>query len=169
MMNMKESSSMADTSAVPMQFKEQLDSVYRTYFGIHHALSHDSLDVAKKSVEKFSVALKTVDMSLIDNQAHMAWMKELDILKQSAVKIAQAKTIDEARTAFETLSASMIRVAHQFGTTGKVAVYRFHCPMAFNQKGADWLQGTSEIANPWFGSAMFKCGSLEETISKGTP
>ena len=166
-MDMKESSTITDSSAAPMQFNMQLDNVYRAYFGIHYGLSHDSLDVAQKSAEKFLAALKTVDMTLLGPQTHMVWMKELDILKQNADMISRAKTIDEARTAFETLSASMIRVAHQFGATGKVAVYRFHCPMAFNQKGADWLQGTSDIANPWFGSAMFTCGSLEETISKG--
>ena len=168
-MNMKESSTMTDSSAAPMQFNVQLDNVYRAYFGIHHGLSHDSLDVAQKSAEKFLSALKTVDMTLLGPQVHMVWMKELDILRKSADKISLAETIDEARKAFETLSASMIRVAHQLGTTGKVAVYRFHCPMAFNQKGADWLQETSEIANPWFGSQMPKCGSLEETISTGTP
>jgi len=36
--------------------------------------------------------------------------------------------------------------------------------MAFNNRGANWLQGTPEIQNPYFGAAMFRCGSLTETI-----
>jgi len=168
-MDMKETAPMADTSGVSMQFKEQLDNVYRAYFEIHKALSTDSLDASVKSAGKFTTALKTVDMTLLSHQAHTAWMKELDMLNTSAGNIAGAKTIDDARISFNMLSQVMIRVARQFGVTGKVAIYRFHCPMAFENKGADWLQESAETANPWFGSSMPKCGSLEETISKGTP
>lgn len=166
-MDMEKSSSAADTAAVPVRFREQLDDVYLAYYAVHHGMSTDSLDEARKSAEKFAAALGNVDMALLGHQAHMNWMKELDILKKKNDEILQAETLDEARSSFELLSASMIRVAHRFGTTGKVPVYRYHCPMAFDQKGADWLQGTSEIANPWFGSSMLKCGSLEDTISTG--
>jgi len=106
-------------------------------------------------------------MTLLKDKAYMAWMDELNIIKKNTEALSKAGTLDEARKAFEPLSASLIRVAHRFGTTGKVTLYRFHCPMAFNSKGADWLQGKSDIENPWFGSSMFTCGSLVETISEG--
>ncbi|MCE5251165.1 efflux RND transporter periplasmic adaptor subunit [bacterium] len=153
--------------AVPDQFKAQLDSVYASYFRIQYALSHDSLEGAHKAGATFLGALGTVNMELLKDKAHMAWMDELNNLKKNGDAVSKAGTIEIARAAFEPLSAVMIRVAHRFGTTGRVAVYRFHCPMAFNNKGADWLQGKTDLENPWFGSSMLKCGSLEETISEG--
>ena len=34
----------------------------------------------------------------------------------------------------------------------------FACPMAFDDRGARWIQGPGPIANPYFGSAMLRCG-----------
>jgi len=46
-------------------------------------------------------------------------------------------------------------------STGQVeTLYRAHCPMAFGNRGADWLQATEEIANPYFGAKMFRCGDI---------
>jgi hypothetical protein len=33
-----------------------------------------------------------------------------------------------------------------------------------NGKGADWLSKEKEIKNPYYGSQMLNCGSVEETI-----
>ena len=69
--------------------------------------------------------------------------------------------------AFETLSTVVARTVKSFGSTGATPIYRFHCPMAFDNKGADWLQRKHGTENPYFGSAMFKCGSEEETLVEG--
>lgn len=157
----------ADTFAVPDTFKTQLDSVYAAYFRVQYALSHDSPEKAAKESSQILEALKHVDMTLLEHDAHMAWMKELKNLQESSKAVESAQTIDAAREAFKPLSDALIRVAHELGTSGKLAVYRFHCPMAFDNKGSDWLQDKPELENPWFGSSMLKCGSLEETISVG--
>ena len=39
--------------------------------------------------------------------------------------------------------------------------------MAFNNRGADWLQNKPGLENPYFGAAMFSCGVLEEIIEPG--
>ena len=38
-------------------------------------------------------------------------------------------------------------------------IYIFHCPMT---KG-DWLQASEEMANPFYGFKMLKCGELQAT------
>ncbi|MCB0295126.1 MAG: DUF3347 domain-containing protein, partial [Calditrichaeota bacterium] len=45
------------------------------------------------------------------------------------------------------------------------SVYRYHCPMAFDNKGADWLQDKQGVENPYFGSAMFRCGEEVEKVA----
>jgi len=36
--------------------------------------------------------------------------------------------------------------------------------MAFNNKGADWLQIDEDIRNPYFGASMYKCGQVIDVI-----
>ena len=43
-------------------------------------------------------------------------------------------------------------------------VYLLHCPMAFNDTGADWLSNSTEIKNPYFGSKMLTCGSVKDSV-----
>ena len=44
--------------------------------------------------------------------------------------------------------------------------YLMHCPMAFKNKGADWLQNSKDVINPYYGDKMLTCGSTKETIAK---
>jgi Cu(I)/Ag(I) efflux system membrane fusion protein len=39
--------------------------------------------------------------------------------------------------------------------------------MAFDNKGAYWLQDSEEIANPYFGAAMLRCGEKAGELGKG--
>lgn len=148
---------------VPPEFSPQLKPVFDTYFRIQSALSSDSLEDAKIAAVDFVKALDAVDMTLLQGPAHHAWMKELEASKGSASTIVTADDINKAREGFALLSESMIVVAREFGTGGE-SVYRLKCPMAFDNRGADWLQSETPTANPYFGAAMFKCGSLKETI-----
>lgn len=74
------------------------------------------------------------------------------------------KSLSERRQQFKPLSDAMIRLvrAHRPATT----LFVEHCPMAFDT-GADWLATTEQIANPYFGSQMFRCGSVKERLAPG--
>jgi Cu(I)/Ag(I) efflux system membrane fusion protein len=39
--------------------------------------------------------------------------------------------------------------------------------MAFDNKGAVWFQEASELANPYFGAMMLRCGETKKVWSKG--
>lgn len=105
-------------------------------------------------------------MTLLSGEDHVAWMREISVLTAQSGGIASAAAIDGARTSFGALSESMIRVARRFGAPDEKPVYLFHCDMAFKGKGADWLQTVKVTGNPFFGSAMFSCGELKETIAR---
>jgi len=147
-------------------FREQLDPVYSAYFEIQAGLSLDDLAKSKSAAKALLSALNKVDMTLLGNTEHLAWMKLSSTLKETASAVT-AGDIRNARTAFEPLSTVVARTVKSFGSTGATPIYRFHCPMAFDNKGADWLQRKHGTENPYFGSAMFKCGSEEETLVEG--
>lgn len=150
---------------VPEVFKTQIDGILSAYFKIQQALSQDNFKEARDGAKKLPEALDTVDMGLLTGAAHMAWMKEQKALKKGAQDVAGAKDIEGARLSFILLSDSLYTVAKRFGTSGTQPILRFHCPMVSGGKGAYWLQNKPGIENPYFGSAMFKCGDQVETIS----
>ena len=82
--------------------------------------------------------------------------------------IGKAEDLQTARTSFYDLSEGMIRTVRVFGASGQEPVLVFHCPMAMDGAGADWLQSTTGTENPYYGSMMFKCGSQTETLTGST-
>jgi len=144
-------------------FLTQLQNLFDAYFKVQNALSLDSHKDAQKASKNLGKVLQGIDMALLKGKAHQVWMKEAAGIGKSAANIEAAGDIEKTRSGFALLSESMIAVAKQFGT-GKQPVYRLHCPMAFDNRGADWLQNKKQTANPYFGSAMFRCGSIKETF-----
>ncbi|RMH74269.1 MAG: efflux RND transporter periplasmic adaptor subunit [Gemmatimonadetes bacterium] len=149
---------------VPPVFQRQLDAVFSAYFEIQQALSHDNLEDAKAAGNAMTRALENVDMSVLQDDAHHLWMSHLPVLKDNAAGIARAIVIDIARTKFEKLSTTLISVAKQFDISDTQPVLVFHCPMAFGDQGADWLQNKPGVENPYFGAQMLRCGEQIETI-----
>jgi Cu(I)/Ag(I) efflux system membrane fusion protein len=156
-----------ETFAVPAPFIVQVDGLVSEYFNIQQALSHDNYKEAITFADAFMKKLDRVDMGLLKDKAHMAWMEHLALLKKSVNAIAAAKDIKKARDFFDDLSDSLYEVTKQFGLSTTQPVYRFFCPMANDNKGAYWLQNKTGTENPYFGSKMFKCGSQVEIVSPG--
>jgi Cu(I)/Ag(I) efflux system membrane fusion protein len=148
---------------VPSAFKTSIDGVADGYFKIQHALSSDSLEDAKKGGNLLLEKLAAVDMNLLSGKPHMEWMKQEKKIKGAARKLVQAGDIEEARVQLEVLTGAMTMVIKNFGST-KETVYRFHCPMAFDNKGAYWLQNHKDTRNPYFGASMLLCKDSVESL-----
>jgi len=141
----------------------QVDAILKAYFEGADALSRDNAEKAKKAGKAIAKTLSGIDMGRMGQSLHLAWMPHHGRLKAATLKLAQSKSLDGARAAFRDVSNVLIETVKAVDYRGKLAVYRFHCPMAFGE-GADWLQQKDGTANPYFGSKMFKCGSLEEKL-----
>lgn len=70
----------------------------------------------------------------------------------------------DLRVQFKPLSKLMIDFATAFGPFEQ-PVFVQHCPMADQNKGADWLSVQKNIRNPYFGDAMLTCGSTIREIN----
>ncbi|UCC98647.1 MAG: efflux RND transporter periplasmic adaptor subunit [Phycisphaerales bacterium] len=151
---------------VPGAFREQLWSIVEKYLSIHQALAGDNKDRAVAAARAATEALSAVDMTLLAGQPHELWMKRSDKINEALDLIEEAGQIEKTRQAFEQLSNELITVVKHFGVPENRSLNRFHCPMAFNNKGADWLQGNADTLNPYFGASMLKCGEVAEAIGK---
>lgn len=150
-------------SAMDPAFHKQFNKVVENYLAIGHALAKDSAEEAIGAVKNTSAALAKVDMKLLTGDDHMAWMKHEAELKKILSRTGKSKKIEAIRKNFAPLSEEMMTTLQRLGTSG-AALYQFKCPMAFDNKGATWLQNDEGTRNPYFGSAMLKCGEVIEVI-----
>lgn len=148
---------------VPEAFSKQVDGVLSLVLEIGDVLADDNMDIAAAS--KVRRALAEVDMTVLTGGAHERWMSSLIELGQALDKMVDASDIESFRAAFASLSFEMVRVVKMFGPFHGGPVYEVHCPMAFNNRGAVWLQKDKAIRNPYFGKAMLGCGDMVETIA----
>lgn len=154
---------------LPKAFRAQIDGVLEPYFQVHAGLSLDNLELAREGATKLLTALERVEMALLRGSAHDSWMHEQKDLQKNAQGLVDADNINDARAAFAPLSESMALISERFGTSGEQTVLRFHCPMAFDGRGADWLQNHPGTENPYFGAVMYRCGTQTGTIAPGPP
>jgi Cu(I)/Ag(I) efflux system membrane fusion protein len=88
-------------------------------------------------------------------------------IKLAASDAAAAKDIAGQRVAFDRASEAAIALVQQSGNPMPVPLRIARCPMAFDNRGARWLQRAEVLANPYFGASMLTCGSVDATIAPG--
>ena len=149
---------------VPTAFRTQLSEVFDAYFEIQQGLSLDDFERSARGAEGVAAALEGTDMGLLRGEAHAVWMEVLKGLRAGSEGVRGAADVEAARAVFDPLSTALAQVAREFGTGREGEVFRFHCPMAFGNQGASWLQEGERTENPYFGSRMYRCGSQKEAF-----
>ncbi len=134
------------------EYQERLDELLDAYLAIQQALSADRLTDAVAAAETI--------VSIAAGDDHTTGLPCGD-LRSSGAQLIAAEHIDPARAAFALLSESMIAVVSARPAHSRT-LYRIHCPMAFDNRGADWLQVDMSVTNPYFGATMLRCGTVRE-------
>jgi len=150
--------------SVNSEFRDQLARVFDRYFAIQKALADDTSASAAKAANESLDALKAVDTGLLTGEDHDNWMQASTDIQTILTKAGQTEEIKSQREEFYLLSQQMTEVARRFGSALQGPVYLLHCPMAFDNKGAGWLQLDDQTRNPYFGAEMPQCGGVEEVI-----
>ncbi|HEY5691950.1 MAG TPA: efflux RND transporter periplasmic adaptor subunit [Cyclobacteriaceae bacterium] len=139
------------------KFRVQLSSILAPYLVTKDALVKTNAADAAKASKDLKAAIGKVDMKLVKDDAHHAWMKLLVTLNDAVAKIESAADVEMQRKSFSAFSDAYYESIQQFGVSGLEAYYQF-CPMAFKNAGAHWISQNKEIQNPYFGEKMMKCG-----------
>ena len=143
------------------QKKPATASILEAYFQIKNGLVTDDKNAAAKGGTALLAAFSTFDMSKLSGETHKEYMEIYENAKEQAEHIVKS-SIDHQREHFETLSTDISDLITLLGTDKKV--YQAFCPMASDGKGAVWLSEFKEIKNPFFGSKMLTCGSVQKEI-----
>ncbi|PTS99156.1 hypothetical protein DBR11_13100 [Pedobacter sp. HMWF019] len=145
----KESMASSKTSEAVSLKDDQLNAIYPYYQHLTAALIEADATEAKVAAAAIELGAKEIpDAGSISSQAS---------------KIAATNDIEAQRIEFAALSTNFIALLKKGGMGGG-ELYIAHCPMASNDKGADWVTNSREIKNPYFGESMLTCGTIKETL-----
>ncbi len=126
-------------------------SIITNYLALKEALAEDD---EKRALQQAQLLNQTIqELSISANEAKSGLVKLTG-------DVAKSKNITMARIHFQFLSDAIIALAQQNNPLDDKLYLQF-CPMADNDKGAFWLSTEAEIKNPYYGSMMLRCGSVE--------
>lgn len=148
------------TIAVPDTFKVALGKVFDGYIRIQSALALDDLPKAKEEFSSMHAKLHVIPKKGLDSAAKAEWDSTDARFMAALHPMGSAETLEAFRENFPDFTIVLTEAIEKFGIAGNESIYQFHCPMAENGQGADWLQKDSVMANPYYGSSMLKCGEL---------
>lgn len=149
---------------VPSGFREQLTRLLAAYLAISSSLSGDNLLEAKRAVGQFRSALASIQSDELEGETLASWNREHANLTKIVGRLSEAEELKTARSGFALLSDEMLVVMRSFGVQGERPTYELHCPMAFDGRGASWLQDNDQPRNPYFGASMLPCADRVEQI-----
>ncbi len=144
------------------EFRESLENLVDNYLQLSNALADDELGASKKAFAK--VKESTIATNAPTGDTYSLWRDAKKGLVKTFTRLSNVEDIEDARGVFEDVSKEVISLEKHYLKGHGDTRYLAYCPMAFNDKGAYWIQGDQEINNPYFGAQMLKCGVIKDTL-----
>lgn len=155
------SESPATVTSRPEAFKNGVADSVNAYLDAQEALADDDLSAYNTHAERLIDAIDAVPTAGLMGEDLGIWRTNAKALRPSATY----DDIERARADFEPMSNAIFVLIDRFGVPDEAPLYIAYCPMAFDFEGADWLQRTEAIDNPYFGAAMLQCGEILRTVA----
>jgi Cu(I)/Ag(I) efflux system membrane fusion protein len=135
---------------LPSDQLAQVMAAIEAYLPVTAHLAGDKPEEALTAAEKLAAALEQVSIPEV-----------------ASTSTAMKSATDEAslRQAVKVATEALQVVIRSGGDDQLGHLYLVHCPMAFKGAGADWFSSEAKVENPYFGSRMFSCGDITETLS----
>lgn len=133
------------TSALRVVFMQPVQSVFDNYVKVQGALAQDSLEGVAGTAAVMAKAIRGDSMKMLPPK-----------VAEQTEALAKANDLETARTAFKSLSESLIRYLKEQKVPAGT-YFEAYCPMA----KASWLQTDKTIINPYMGKGMIHCGQIK--------
>jgi len=145
--NAENTETVAEEAQVNPKFADaKVNEVYQHYIHLKTALVNEDEKEATAGAKMLATA-----------------MKDANIASENIASVADAKDIKGKRVKFSELSNELAETFKKSKIESGV-VYKQYCPMANDNNGGYWLASEKKIKNPFYGSKMMGCGSVEEEI-----
>lgn len=129
------------------------------YLALQTALAADNTNDAHAAFGKLREA---VSATMVHGEGDLATKTTAALAQlKDSITAPAAKDIAVLRTRFQPITMRLIAMQMLAGNTSGSVLYVMHCPMAFDNTGADWLQRDNTLINPYFGASMLHCGAIK--------
>lgn len=149
-----------EVKEVETKFEHKADNIEATF-------SDEKVAAVFNEYIKLKTALINTDAATAANAASdlMTAFANIGVdetVMTAAQKIVESSDIEAQRSAFVGVTNAVEPML--IGALDEGTIYKQYCPMAFKNTGAYWLSESKEIANPYFGDKMYRCGRVDKTI-----
>ncbi len=151
---------------VTKAFLESIAPVVDAYLGAQEKLAADDFEGAKEALAQLGREVNEIEPPG-SREALEAWQESASVFVSHVRHVAKSEDIGGMRSAFEMLSMEIERVLERFGNPSADPVRLAFCPMAFDSRGARWVQRDGPLQNPYYGEAMLRCGEWRANILPG--
>jgi Cu(I)/Ag(I) efflux system membrane fusion protein len=148
------------------EFMASLEPVLGSYLSVQERLGEDDFEAAKTAMRALEREVGRVQPPS-SSEAREAWTSISEGLLQHVTEGAESDDIEAARVIFEQLSHQIRSLLERFGNPLSSPLRLAFCPMAMNNRGAEWIQRGEQIDNSYFGAAMRRCGEVRATVEPG--
>ena len=146
-------------------FNKSFGLVLNSYYALKDAFVKEDTMAITTTAKKLMQAADSLQLNDLKADASLIETAKMNVQNVSdEVKGLLGEVgIENKRKSFQIITSDMfdlIRVVHY----DKEMVYLTHCPMAFDNKGADWLSSTSDIVNPYLPKKLIDCGEVKDSV-----
>lgn len=139
------------------------DQIVSAYLQLKNALVNDDSKAAAIAAKEIIKAFKSFDISEYSSDEEAELADIIENASEQAEHISEnVGNIEHQREHFEIISNDIIDLLAITGSS--ITLYQTRCPMFNNGKGGIWLSETKEIKNPFYGSKMLTCGSVQKEL-----
>jgi len=153
---------------LPDPLAQQLLHALDAYLTLQQTLAADDAPAAQTAAASLAQAWSSLDLQALSDDTLALWNKHATGLDTLLDQMHQADSLPAIRSPFAAVSDALADLLRPLWT-GPPTLYLIHCPMAFSNRGANWLQRDNHIRNPYFGVSMLTCGSITTTIPAPAP
>ena len=136
-------------------------AIINDYLMLKNSLAKDDSKAAASAGKMLFETMKKTDINQLDAKKKSVYKEIAESMEENAEHIAAGTgSIEHQREHFDLLSKDVNDLIETFGSEQKL--YKDFCPMYNDNKGAIWISEKKEIVNPYQGSKMLTCGSMQK-------
>jgi membrane fusion protein, copper/silver efflux system len=150
-------------SMMDSSFQSSLQRIIHTYNNLKDLLVESNFTAAQQEAKSLQTEIQQITLDSLPNTDKVSIQKDLEDLSKSSQQLMSCLSLKDQRISFEQLSSDMIKLCEK-GVCFNDTVYIQHCPMAFDDHGADWISLSPIIMNPYWGDKMLHCGEVKRAL-----
>lgn len=145
-------------------FQSELGAFWGAYFTLQDTLANDDVEGSRAALAAFVKTVEALSGDSLSGDAKVFWRQKREAMLSARPNGSDTPGLGDMRQRFKVFSDAAIAVGRSLGGPDSEGLMLFYCPMAFDDRGAEWLQNSEDLRNPYFGDMMLKCGEMRAVL-----